>query len=95
VVVLHPDYWEAEHQEYNGAFVRVVQALKQLPNLEIVDVLDAWRSRGLLAGHAVEDLYWRIDGHNTPKGYAAFGDAVAGWLLRPGAGFTVSDPQGE
>jgi hypothetical protein len=69
--------------------------LKQLPNLEIVDVLDAWRSRGLLAGSAVDELYWRLDGHNTPKGYAALGEAVADRLLQPGAGFTVGDRPGE
>ena len=84
VTVLHPDYFDAAHQTYEYSFAEVVNQLKRLPEVEVVDVLDEWKSSGLLARDGASALYWRIDGHNNSKGYAAFGEVVANEILRKG-----------
>jgi lysophospholipase L1-like esterase len=75
VVVFHPDKQEAARQRYERAFAAFVEDVKGVPGLEVVDVLDRWKAKGLLQD--TSELFWPIDGHNTPKGYAAFGEVVA------------------
>jgi lysophospholipase L1-like esterase len=81
VVVLHPNIREASIGHYERNFASVVQEIKALPGLEVVDVLEYWTANGILAREGVSTLYWSLDGHNTPKGYASFGEAVATGLL--------------
>ena len=77
VVVFHPDRQEAARQRYEGAFATFIAEVKREPGLEVVDVLDRWMAKGLLHGAGTSELFWPVDGHNTPKGYAAFGEVVA------------------
>lgn len=77
VVVFHPDRQEAARQRYERAFAALTEDVKRLPHLQVVDVLDRWRAKGVLPGKDPSELFWPIDGHNTAKGYAAFGEVVA------------------
>jgi hypothetical protein len=81
VVVFHPDKQEAARQRYERAFAAFVEDVKREPRLEVVDVLDRWTAKGLLQGSDTSELFWPIDGHNTPKGYAALADVVAEAVL--------------
>ena len=81
LIVLHPDRREATQEKYESAFAKVVDTLKRLPELDVVDVLDRWKSTGVLGRDGASSLYWSLDGHNTSKGYAAFGETVADRIL--------------
>lgn len=77
VVVIHPDKLEASRARYERGFAAFVADVKALPGLDVVDVLERWTASGVLTPATAASLYWPIDGHNTPDGYAAFGRAVA------------------
>lgn len=77
VIVIHPDKQEAARARYERVFAEFVDAVKAQPGLLVVDVLERWKAAGALAGGSAARWYWPIDGHHTPEGYAAFGNAVA------------------
>lgn len=94
VVVIHPDKREASRARYERGFAAFVAEVKALPGIEVVDVLDRWSTSGVLTANSAASLYWPIDGHNTPEGYAAFGRAVADAVFPPAAADTAATSDG-
>ena len=81
LIVLHPTGWEASRQQWSGDFANLVTRIEKRPDVDVVNMLAAWKSKGLLDNNLADKLYWPIDGHNNATGYAAFGEVVAAKIL--------------
>jgi hypothetical protein len=80
--VLHPAQFEVETERYRAPFHRVVADLKQMPGIEVLDVLTYWQERRIVTPENAAGFYWPVDSHHNPRGYAALGQAVADQVIR-------------
>ena len=84
VTVVHPTRRDARRGRYDGAMASLAGRVTHDQSLLVVDVLAAWQESDVLIEHDVSSLYWPLDGHLNPSGYALFADAVATAILRLG-----------
>jgi hypothetical protein len=80
VIVIHPDRQEAMLHRYNQQVILLLDTLKHRSDLNLIDVLERWKTSAAFVHQSAESLYWPIDGHNNVEGYALIAKAVADGL---------------
>ena len=80
VIVIHPDRQEAMLHRYNQQVILLLDTLKHRSDLNLIDVLERWKTSAAFEHQSAESLYWPIDGHNNVEGYALIAKAVADGL---------------
>jgi lysophospholipase L1-like esterase len=77
LVVFHPIQGEAVRQEWLPGMDRLQERLSAMPGVATLDLLGALR----VSPEDSAQLFWPLDGHYTPRGYAIMGEAVARTVL--------------
>lgn len=80
--VTHPRKQEVIATEYFFGLRDVVTDLTSHPGLASFDLLQYYRSNGIMSEENVAEFYWVIDPHHNGRGYQAMGEAIADAVRR-------------
>lgn len=81
LVVFHPLRYEVIEKKL--AFADLIRRLEEEP-IATLDLLEYYTNIEGISERNIDDYYWPLDTHHTPKGYRAFAEGVAQRLLRLG-----------
>jgi len=76
LVVFHPMKINILDSYFNDFSGIISEIEKKLPDVEVLNMYDYFQNIEHINNTNCYDYYWKIDGHNTGKGYCAFGRGV-------------------
>ena len=77
LVAMHPVLNEAASGAYDPSFAQLARALRERPNINVVDVLGEFSRDGTITTQNAAEFYWKRDLHHNPRGYDALGNVIA------------------
>jgi hypothetical protein len=77
VVVLHPLLWELN----NNDFTLEQYTNLRNENISVVNLFENFKQHQTKDNIDLSTLYWKVDGHHTPKGYALFAECISDSMI--------------
>jgi lysophospholipase L1-like esterase len=74
IVVLHPERGEIENGQYNYDFSALLNHLRNIDHLTIIDLLPRYRNHISQTHTKTADYFWKLDGHHNSRGYKIMGE---------------------
>ncbi len=81
LLVVHPSRSTVKRGHHSDRMVTLTAGLKNLLDIEMIDVLEQWQESGVIAAENAESIYWPLDGHHNSEGYRLLGEAVADRIM--------------